>query len=92
MPIDRTSFDELAAAWQIFETLGPREDDPDPATEAAGAPAGGAEVQIVNGRPEGAIAACARRAGRLLAHKTGVAPGQKVVLRHKPASARGPRP
>jgi hypothetical protein len=42
------------------------------------------EIQILNGLDEGAIAACMYRSGRLLATKTGVAPGQKALFQFKP--------
>jgi len=42
------------------------------------------EVQVLNGLDQGAIAACMYRSGKLLATKTGVAPGQKAVFLFKP--------
>jgi hypothetical protein len=42
------------------------------------------EVQILNGLEQGAIDACIYRSGKLLATKTGVAPGQKAVFAFNP--------
>ncbi|HWU87451.1 MAG TPA: hypothetical protein VN253_09255 [Kofleriaceae bacterium] len=42
------------------------------------------EVQVLNGLEQGAITACMYRSGKLLATKTGVAPGQKAVFVFKP--------
>lgn len=42
------------------------------------------EVQILNGLIQGAVAACIYRSGKLLAVKTGIAPGQKAAFVFKP--------
>ena len=42
------------------------------------------EVQILNGLLQGAVAACIYRSGKLLAVKTGIAPGQKAAFVFKP--------
>jgi len=51
------------------------------ATAPASSPA---EVQVLNGLGQGAITACMYRSGKLLATKTGVAPGQQAVFLFKP--------
>ena len=42
------------------------------------------EVQVLNGLDQGAMTACLYRSDKLLATKTGVAPGQKAVFVFKP--------
>lgn len=42
------------------------------------------EIQILNGLEQGAVSACMYRSGKLLATKTGVAPGQKALFSFKP--------
>ncbi len=42
------------------------------------------EIQVANGLERGAITACIYRSGKLLATKSGVAPGQKAVFLFKP--------
>lgn len=52
--------------------------------EQVGAASTPDEVQIRNDLDHGAISACCYRDGKLLATKTGVAPGQKAVFKFKP--------
>jgi hypothetical protein len=51
----------------------------------SGAGTSASEVQVLNGLDRGAVSACMYRSGKLLATKTGVAPGQKAVFLFKPA-------
>ena len=52
--------------------------------EASGEADSPGEIELLNALPEGAIDAQIYKSGRLLAHKTGVAPGQKVAFEFKP--------
>ncbi|HEX4418778.1 MAG TPA: hypothetical protein VH165_12795 [Kofleriaceae bacterium] len=53
--------------------------------KAGGPGTSASEVQVLNSLDRGAVSACIYRSGKLLATKTGVAPGQKAVFLFKPS-------